>query len=674
MLKSQRGNTLILVLGFVMILGLLIIPLTGMLNNGLLHSATDGTTEAAFIQSESAAVVYKRLYAEAQAKGTEMTEADARQLAAGITSLGLYDRLNVDVTPASGMPERIAFSSWSGAGQQERGQTVELQFAYNEQTGGGGLAPKDDVFYRKHAVITDKRNYDYLFTYCGSERPSEDFIGKNYDRAKYTTEFNEYMDRYTGSAFDERFSRRPQPLAPLAVPDTVTTIPNVKTKSTPYTYKAGGPGVKYDGDVEITETKKDSPYIIGTMTTPGYTGIAIQAAGNLSIASWNEGATINGKLVVGGSLAAPGSTSLTINGDTLIRGNMTIGQMGLLIVKGNLIVNGNLAFTGSVGRLVVEGDLIVGGNFSIAGHISELKVQGTFSSGKDMKFTTADLISAGKWTASGLIDGNDRNSIIAGGSFNFTQINGLKTTGDWSMASSNSFGKVSNVTLGGSFLSGSSAVFQSKVNEWFIPGDISVGGTLTVESVSNLHIGGSLYAVAGVTLSDIGNSFVVDGSMLSRGPILFSNTFKIMKVAGDIISPQTITFANTVDDLNVGGSVVSGSDLTFKNSVNKLKIEKDLLSSGNITFENVIGSLFTTGGMTAALKNIAMQNTISHLTLGGFYAGGTLTLPDYYREDWGNGRNAICINYNPPSGGKTVAPSKQLIITSTWSSRSYRRP
>jgi len=580
------------------------------------------------------------------------------------------------------MPERIAFSSWSGTGQQERGQTVELRFAFTEQSGnGGGQTPSANVFYRKHAVITDKRNYDYLFTYCGPERPSEDFIGKNYDRVKYAAEFNEYMDRYTGSAFDERFGRRPQPLASLTVPNTVKTIPNAKSKPTAYTYTgSGGPGVQYDGDVVLKETYNAS-YTVSPMTAAGYAGVAIQASGNVSIPDWNSGTTINGKLVVGGSFSAANGSSITINGDAWIRGNMAIGQIGTLTVKGNLIVNGNADFTGSVDKLVVEGDLIVGGDMTFSSNLNGLVVNKSISAGKDMKFSTAALISAGKWTAAGQIDGNDRNSIVAGAKFSYGRIDSLRATGDFSAMTYAGSSELARVTLGGSFLSGGDVSLPSSVANWTIPGSISVGGSLTVGSTQKFAVGDSIYAASGVTFAKVESSFVVGGSILSPGTIYFSNTLQLSDIRGDIISSRSkIQFAKPVNDLTVGGSIAAASDIEFmgETTIHLLSVAKDLVSSGSIVFGNTLEGGIVIGGMAAALRNIDLKNTFdragTRISLGGFYAGATMTAPDYYREDWGNGKNAICINYNPPAGGKTDEPSKQLVLTTTWSSRSYRRP
>lgn len=669
MLRSERGNTLVLVLGLVVVLGLLLIPLSGLLSTGMLHSATDGTTEAAFVQSESAAVIYKRLYAEAVANGNEMTEADARQLASGIASLGLYDRLAVDVTPATGMPEKIAFSSWSGNGPQQRGQTVELNMSYSEENGSGSGSTGEDVFYRKHAVITDKRNYDYLFTYCGVEPLNIEFFGKDYDRAKFTTEFNAYMDQYTGSKFDERFASRPMPLTPLKVPDTVKTISNVKTQQSAYIYTGnGGAGIQYAGDVELRETK-NTPYTISPLSSD----IAIQAAGNILIpAGDTKNVVINGNLITGGNFTVSKGEQLTINGDVRVRGDMSFDVFNEITINGNLIVNGNVSFNGSVKKVLVTGDVIIGGNLSFNSNISEAFIAyGTISTTKSMKFTTAKLVSAGKWTATGQAEGNDRNSIIVGDTFQFTKINQVRATGDLSSVQYNAYGQLNYLKLGGSFIAGGSAVFQSKVVEWNIQGSISIGQDLTVRSVNILSVGGSVYAANSLTLSDIG-SFTVVGSLVSYGKINFSNTFNQIVVSGDIISANNIVnFDNRLFDLRVGGTIAAGSDIIFTNTVDKLGIGKDLIAKGSILFKNTLENSLVSGGMIAALANIEFANSVRSkpVQFGGFYAGGTMSIPE-----WAAGQKAICINYNPPSGTGSTTPTKKLVITADWSSRSYRRP
>lgn len=67
-IKSEKGGTLMIAFGFIVVLAIMIAPLVLQTNNGLLQAKTGGNKEIAFTQAHSAYSVFGRLYENLQTK------------------------------------------------------------------------------------------------------------------------------------------------------------------------------------------------------------------------------------------------------------------------------------------------------------------------------------------------------------------------------------------------------------------------------------------------------------------------------------------------------------------------------------------------------------------------------------------------------------------------------
>ncbi|MBC8080157.1 MAG: hypothetical protein H7X86_07415 [Gorillibacterium sp.] len=342
-LKSKRGSTLILVLGFIIILVLMVSPLVMNLNVGLLQAATDGHTEVAFVEAESAAAVYKRLFSEAvlveEAKGSYLVESDAVALANSLNTTKLFPNLEIVPQTTNGN-NFIRFASFSGLGQQKRGRVLELGFENVVTTvPGTGTAPTTDSFYNKHGVIINDPSHKDLFKEVLSpgKTSNPNFFSSSYNHDNYVKEFNDYMKQYTGDAF---------------MPGTYSSI----TKS-------------IDGDETIN----------GNMI--GY---------NVKLTGKKFGAiTINGNLFVKNDLTIDGSNKsrLVVTGNLIVGGNIYFGkEMVDLTVGGTLASKGSINFNKKIDKIAIGKDLITSGDMSFTFSHDHLKVGGMLAALNNLTF------------------------------------------------------------------------------------------------------------------------------------------------------------------------------------------------------------------------------------------------------------------------------------------------
>ncbi|WP_438434483.1 hypothetical protein [Gorillibacterium sp. sgz500922] len=773
--KSQKGYTLLLVLGFVMLLVLLITPLAMSLNNGLLQAQTDGHSEEAFSEAESGASVYKRIFEEAArvegSRNSSLTDADARALAVNMNSLGLFPSMTVAPVDQAGVLKSVEFASTSGEGPQKRGRVMALGFEQVTTTTTETVTiPGGDTFYNKHGVVINQPRYNYVFTppaetlsYDSPSRCTVD-ICNNYT-GNYAQEFNDYLKKYTGDSYPlnqnammRNWQNAPllTPLAPLAVPDQVLNLPN--TIIDPVNIYNRVSGLKWGGNVNLV-TQNAS---IGVLPS----GNSMEVAGSLTLPQ-NTATTFQGGLQIGGDFIVSGNGNLTINGSVLVKGNVKwTSQYKTIWIKGNLWVQGDINFA-EADSLIVDGSIIAGGKItyskkipaiSIGGSLTSkgaitfddqvsikiagdliaagdlsfpktvedgLDVNGAISAGGDILFATIERLSVGAWTTEwngdvnsyvlGRPRDNNRQPFIAGGTVSFTnRINYFRVSGDFSSKKYNASNQLDYVRIGGSWLTGGNATFNNTVVDWWTGGNIYVDNVLTIMTTTKLVVGGNIYAKMGFSVGNavdgqlsVGGSIlstgkveftntitnatimgdviakasiytngivnmVVKGSMVTDGSILMNNTIVNLAIDGSMLSKSSVTFNQNVDRMKVGGSLVAGGgDLYFKNHIgtSEVSISGDLITAGDMSFTEIKG--LTVTGMVTAKRNMTISLNIANPTkLGGFYAGGTTTMANWYGTNSNEARKYIKIVHVPTP----TTTTRTVTITSTkastkWTSR-----
>ncbi|WP_058301314.1 polymer-forming cytoskeletal protein [Gorillibacterium timonense] len=736
-LASQKGNALLLVLAFVLVMVLLIMPVLALASEGQLQTLTDGHNEAAFVKAESAARVYKDLFEKAFARmesdstrTTPITVDDvavlAQETAAALQHANLYPWLTIsaDAIPADGGVPAISFTASSGSGPQKRAKAIVLQISTEQETVSN---PAEGAFYIQHGVVSNNTRVNHLFEDVSSELtpPGYRFIENDYPADKYTAEFKDYMSRYTGSSFDEKFSKRPLPLAPLSFDAAYQPFPDSPLGTVDKVYsRPGGTGLLNASKVTLKETEFDGSYVI--TPAPGGNGVAIKSSGDVVFPGSIKNTTIEGDLLVGGNLLAEqGNTKLVIKGNVKVNGDMRLGSFtdliiegnvevrgslttgafhNSLIVKGDLIVHGSetkigqiatltvqgdfltkgdVTFTGSVdNEAQVGGDLITNKNFTAAGNMKVLDVQGALSSKLSMKFGTVDYLSVGRWSTmaasdssykSGTIVGNDRQSIVSGTEFRYGHIGFLRATRDFSCETFTSASEISMLRLGGSLLTGNDIKIPSTAAYWLIDGDISVGQKLNFEYITNVTVKGSIFAGEEFMFTNVATDFHVGGSILSPGNISF---YEIRNGSmGSILSRKAISF-RTITSLQIAETIAAGGDITFVAGIGNLKVAKDLISAGSLTISDNcdLSAEVKIGGMLAALKDISILNNLHPgTTFGGFYSGGNVTFASWNTASGSNrpAENYLKINHKAPEAQSV----SRITISTKWSSRvTYAAP
>ncbi|GGG23481.1 hypothetical protein [Paenibacillus abyssi] len=399
--RSEKGNTLILVLGFIVAATLMVAPLLARVNVGMLQSTTGSHAEQAYSMAESASAIYTRLFEEAAQSGLQAQDlrALAASLEASLKSNGVVEHIAVR-NNGNGDPIAVEFTARWGSGSRERERVVILQLnpPASEPGGGGGTGPSSgstgEEFYHKHGVVMNKDDFNRVFAACGAESPSENFIENNYDRAKFAEEFRNYIDFY----FDDA-------LLPDYVPKGVSSINDKVTQNRTHTIYASGAGVKYAGDIDIVRTWN-------SMTIDALPdGVAIEAAGDLEFSDYvSQPLTIGGHVRVGGDMAIGGGKKIHIKGDLLVKGDIEFDDnIDEIIIEGDLLVGGELTFE-SLKKLVVRGDLITGGSTILDDTTQDLQVGGAFVSGSSILIDRIhrieigrDMIAAGDIRFSGVV-------------------------------------------------------------------------------------------------------------------------------------------------------------------------------------------------------------------------------------------------------------------------------
>jgi hypothetical protein len=630
-LRSERGGTLMLVFGFIVMISLILVPLAMSTNIGLLQAKTNGNTEAAFNEAQSAMTVFGRLYEDMTgpegADSPNNTEAKIMALVDEVNRIPGLDAEAV-IIRKNDEPVAVAFTARHGVSNQVRAATVKYRLAsmYVAPSATPEVAPPTSAPTSPPGptptpippgigtglkVIINDSKYNPVFAACyagvqaGSQLPSEHIRND-------AVNFNELFD----------------PVANY----NLNSIDPLISRYTNMIYGYDFPGVF--ADARYTAANQGNPTGAAgdiTVQAPSSTTVgAISQAGNVSIYTNSETATsvtiskdINGKSVVaGGNLKLwsekNGAGTIVFQGDVYVKGNLEIaGNMTVneVVFEGDVVIGGNLIINKSFNKLTFNKDLLVN-NFAVNVQMTGLlKVSGMLAAKGDMSFSQMSSTSLFEVGLSG------RGDTVVGGKVTFSQtIDGsIYIHNDWAAGQtfliSGTFNPSSKFTVGGNLLSGTEINFQSNINiklsigkSVISKGKISFGQINTSGSV---EIGGNLLAETTIGYSNnIDGPFKVGQSMFAKDGISFGliNSSKgTVEVTEHIISGTTITFKNIDGVLQTGKSLVSKGALTFSqinSNPGLVDIGENILSASTITFSQNIDGVVKVGKSFAAASDI----------------------------------------------------------------------
>lgn len=684
-IRSDKGNTLLLVFAFIVMLSLLVTPLLAYVNTGMMQSITGGNTEKAYAKSSSAAAIFSRAYQELYYHHQGYLEEELVILLADeIAAIAQLDVQQSLIRNAEGVLIAVEFLGSGGSDRLKRDSATRVRLQpfvsapVDPEPGEPGPGPTDPgptdpgptdpggppvgpgpetpttpdppeggftgrEFYFTRAVVNDNAVHNQNYSRCGSGLPpTVQFMDNNYDRTLYREEFelyaSYYLERLYGNALN-RQTGRPEMLAPLAVPPVVVNVPNTVTETQTRVFQESGAGLSYEGHVSFGDPWK--PIVISTYADK----LALTAAGDVSFGGYVEQATFAGSVHVGGNFRAE-VKKLVIQGDLIVRGDMTLGQIGdEVIIEGNLIVAGKLSVSGR--KLTVQGNIQVGGQMDILQIYNEMtiggsvQVQGNAAFNNNMEKLTVrgDLLSAGRLTFPRIGSMTVEGTISAQSDLTFGGYVAEFSVGRWQS------GAIVAGSPNGALVSGTQITMNGT-------GTMRVSGTMSAPiitfrgEVKVVNIGGSLITGSGISVT----SEIVDwqiGEHLVVGGTIDLRSMRLLQVGKSIYTGERLVFADVKDGVTVGGSIIAKGDIQFTNTVSRVEVGKDMISYGSISFETISRTLRTEGFMMA-LQDIAFNNnmTSSANRLGGFYAGNRTSFPNWYQ--WGSGKDAVCVQYKAP--------------------------
>lgn len=488
---EERGSTLMLVLGVVLVVSVLVVPLTLTLNTSLNQSVHEGNYEKANAKSESIASVYRRLLQDAITDGLQSN--DLRTFAEDLLKPPYLfegiERIEV-LPPEPAVPNAIEITTASGEGPNKRLKTVVFHFRFQPASGnsggnyeGPGENSTGDEFYHQYPAVVKPAKYKGYYKVCDSNIPPdpEEFVSDTYSEEKYEEEFNAYIAYYLNQM------------------DTAALKP--KNQITP----------------------------------------SIPAGSLESISYNNASGTIEHDLITSGNISFNNHTgNLTINGDLIAAGNITFNGIGTLVVRGDIIAGGNITFNNWSSNITIEGtvsaknihygggqsitigkwntntntilddsfsSLIAEETFRLNGQVTHVRVSGDFSSGtfdysnREIKqlrvggsfLTGNDLAFASKFEV-GLITGN----MSVGKSFDMSSVGSLKIGQSLYIGEKLTFGNdITELEIGGSLFTSGNMEFKNFISKLQVAGDLIVNGDMDFKDIRDRFQVGGLLAILG---------------------------------------------------------------------------------------------------------------------------------------------------------------------------------
>ncbi|MEV5028728.1 hypothetical protein [Paenibacillus sp. LPE1-1-1.1] len=643
--QPEKGGTLMLVFGFIVMLTLVVAPLAMSTNIGLLQAKTNANSEKSFTEAHSGMTVFARMYEDMKAfDESANTELNIERLVQVINQM---DELNVNaevVRDSANKPVAVTFQSDHGVGNQVRASTLKYSLTplfvptappvvivpsqTPTPTPGPTPTPTAPVPAAGSKVLlknsTTAQN-NKLFAACyiqpetGQTLPLTHILNSFTDQ-QFQDWFGGTADYYINNsaaaiadAFqnvfaDNRFNEA------TALSSTVTASDVSKYQTGPAIINAGNVNIAGSSSTRITQDM---------IVSADSNGNSVVANGDLYFKDIVDAQILfDGDVKVGGNLRfreLKANKQITFKQDVIVKGNVVIGDGGTnetIVIDGDLIVGGSLNVKNTLKNITVKGDILVAGDINYDNTILQWHVNGGMVVKGNIKATN------------GIASFDIKKSVAVKGSMEFLH-----------------------------------PIAESRNN---VPGLFSIGGSLKVNgylkfsnTVYGFVIGGDVIVNNDFTFTDvIKQNFNVQGSILVKGNFLFKNTIHDFNVKGNVVVEGNFTAESTLEKtFNINGSFVTKGSIAFQNTVKSdvtIKIGENLISKTDLKFDNwtLVGSL-DIGNMLLVFKNATFHNLTSDWKknrMKGFYVGGTTSFNPQYAESWytndlnsGNKQESICI-------------------------------
>lgn len=598
--KSEKGNTLLIVLGFVIVLSLVIAPLALRTSSGLLQAHSGGLKENAYSDAYSAMTMFAKLYEEAKLEtefafgGLNSEEAWIALMDGDITAKVLAKYPKVAITRAgSGHDAEWIFSAKSGpnvvnydqSGSYYRSGQVMYSLKASgssnplptlpPDTGGGDeddgppTLPIGGKILLKAMGKSKEMQYNKMFAACTFTGSGETAIGQS---AKALIPEHLYFDNRHD---DERAGTPQDPKFNQMYGDFLDYYTNIHDRVDAYPFYSGAP--KGTNDPRLDSAKNINPNQL--------TGNHLSVPASAWPAAWNGSITVNGKMndssarihsfsepvFVGNDLTfRPGSNEV-LNVEVLVNapssnqgfsvgGNLTIdagGNNAKLVIGHSAYVKGNFNASGNNNwEVVIKGDLIVGGDLNL--NVNKFKhfiVEG-------------DIIVGGSATIAA--SNSTENKVDIKGS--------LQAGGNISIA------PYPAIAIGKDLLSGGKLDFTSKFERIVsIGGSVAANNDITMQGSNanaNLLIGQHLISNGSIKITNgmnLNSKIAVGGTLAAAGNVLAVNTVNstgMLIVKDNIIAGGNFGLTQSTGDSMNGkllmetANLIVFGDATFGNNLN----------------------------------------------------------------------------------------------------------
>lgn len=703
--RSERGSTLMMVFGFILVMALLIAPLAANANIGLLQVKKSGNYETAFNKAQSAMTIFDHMYKELESnEAYPYTKQDIVNLVGQIDSMKAeLDLREIKLIEVNGVPRSVVFYAEDGEGNQNRSSklTYRLQqlpiivatppptptpdipaataTPLPTPTPAATPKPQPTINPSSTRVIQNKVINDNLFCLCTSPNSDDkSFINHSYNKSSFQAEFGYYIDYY----LQDKFTQQTQYKLIASVPSTALdstipfpVVPAASSSGTKEIVNSGAGIVGYGGSVKITHDNQDVVNISSVSE-----GKAIEAAGNLTIAddNWRPAMNIQGDVIVGGNLSTNANSYLTFGGNVYVAGNLNLGNIKEAVFTGDLIVLGNLTTNNSIevlkvqGKLIVKGDVLFG---NVVSHFmvgSDMTIHGNYKSTNTIQSfeVRGKLTVAGNMNFSGTVEGlifihadmtvykdfesqtikslevNGKLTVVGNMKLSGTVNEYVIVRSDMTIMKDFVVNTIKKIDINGIFKINGSAYFANSVQELFnVNSDfIALGKIHFTNTVQKLNIGGNMITGQSLIFAQPVTESSIRGSLLVTGDSDFRNTTEKLIIAGDFISKGFIHFNNVISNLSVSGSIVSGAEFTNSSGIRLLAVGKDLLVKTNFTIANITNDGFKMNGYFMVYGDAVFGDVPTNkvVSMKGFMVGGDTSFAEYVK--WSQYNNTICMS------------------------------
>jgi predicted nucleotidyltransferase len=336
------------------------------------------------------------------------------------------------------------------------------------------------------------------------------------------------------------------------------------------------------------------------------------ASGNWNATGTWESAPTSGSCTVWtAATLTPTSTASTITIQAAHTVHVTAG-----VTADQLTVNGDLEIDSGVILTINHAatpDVTINGTVGVTGTLTQV----TSSTGSYVEVTSGGTLTV---KSGGLINGSggsgatrSKLTVDSGGQWTIDSGGSLSAGGSTGMQLTVMSG--ATATLNGSVTAGTTGVPTT------FDGTVNASANITISSISDLEIGGTVTMTAGILAVSRGNGGSM-GSINSGGSLILqgTSTFSLGGAAG-----RTVTIAGN-GTLDIGPTaVVSGSQLVTSAGSN-VKIGSTTGVNGNITAASVfgVGTNWTFKGSAAQITGSSLPATVNDLTIND--SGGDVTL------------------------------------------------